>query len=317
MLIILEGPDGVGKSTLAQRLHSALRLRCPEDRVEIIKKGPPKGHPLDEYVRPLLAYRPDRGRHIICDRWHWGERIYPQVLGRKTQMDEEVWRYVEMFLESRGALVVAVGREVEDHRKSFIERGDDLIDVNQLTELGRLYTLTQTRSLLPSVAYRAVSHDDNEHHNDIIVQAWRRERRNPLAEFTTYVGPRQPKILLFGDVRNGEFAEGDGAAFGPYPATSGHYLLRALATTQWRPQNLGLANACDVDDPVTLWKALDCPQVVTLGANAHFRAKLCGIPHGAVPHPQYVRRFHHKDYEWYGELIKEARTGGDLRSCRP
>src|SRR5580765_4211415 len=147
MLIIIEGPDGVGKTTLAESL--AKELAESGDEVELLHRGPPKSHPLDEYVLPLLDYVPGLGRHVICDRWHWGEAVYPQVLDRTSLLDDPVFRYIEMFLRSRGALVVRPYASLELLTSRLLVRGDNLIGVDQLEEIRRGYLRVSSWSRLP------------------------------------------------------------------------------------------------------------------------------------------------------------------------
>src|ERR1044072_5037413 len=97
LLIILEGPLGVGKSDLAERVSAEILRRYPSDTVEIRRPGIPRLHPLDEYVVTLLDYRPHRNRHIICDGWHWAEVVYSTVFGRPSKLHTSVFQYIEMF----------------------------------------------------------------------------------------------------------------------------------------------------------------------------------------------------------------------------
>lgn len=97
MLIILEGPDGAGKSTLAQELAAHLG-RTTSDKVEVWHRGAPTHHPLEEYLLPLLSYRPGTGHHLILDRWHWGEAVYPKILNRPTQLGDAAWWSIEAYL---------------------------------------------------------------------------------------------------------------------------------------------------------------------------------------------------------------------------
>src|SRR5215212_9925147 len=107
MLIILEGPDCSGKTTLADQLQVEIE-RTTKEEVLRLSSGPPTGHPLDEYVVPLLGYRPATGTHIICDRLHWGETVYPMILKRPSGLDGAIFAYIEAFLMSRGAYVVSL-----------------------------------------------------------------------------------------------------------------------------------------------------------------------------------------------------------------
>src|SRR5690348_14510865 len=109
MLIILEGPDGAGKTTLANeiiRFFTGLSLHRHEP-IELLHKGPCISHPLDEYELPLINYRPG-AKHIVCDRWHLGEAIYPAILKRNTKWDVAIDRHIELFLRSRGACQIGL-----------------------------------------------------------------------------------------------------------------------------------------------------------------------------------------------------------------
>jgi hypothetical protein len=132
-------------------------------------------------------------------------------------------------------------------------------------------------------------------------------------------------VLIVGELRNCDGVDCDhsvhhhttGTAFMPYPATSGSYLLGALLTTPLLPRAT-LANACDVDDPVALHYALGNPDVIALGRAAHLRLADAGISHATVPHPQFVRRFHHRESERYGKLIESlVGTRENQLSWRP
>jgi thymidylate kinase len=135
LLIILEGPDGAGKSTLAREIADQL---CPHV-VKMLHAGPPTAHPIDEYVTPLLDYRPGAGSHIICDRWHLGEMVYPQILERPTQWNIGIERLVHRFLRSVGACVVLLQPTLSELRTRLDVRGDDLITSLQLEDITRAY----------------------------------------------------------------------------------------------------------------------------------------------------------------------------------
>ena len=49
MLIIVEGPDGAGKTTLVAALATALRASSDSASVDVLHRGPPVAHPLLEY----------------------------------------------------------------------------------------------------------------------------------------------------------------------------------------------------------------------------------------------------------------------------
>jgi thymidylate kinase len=309
-LIIIEGPDGVGKSTLVQRIVDVFGSN---NKINVLKAGPPRGHPLDEYVLPLLKYR--HGEFVICDRWHLGELVYPTVLDRPTKMSTTVLSYVEKFLASRGAIVVHVTDHADSLERVLAARGDDLVLPEQAKLMIDLFADAALDSTLPVIEVEARDTSDDTV-SAIISFAMRQVRPvAPLADFVTYVGRPRPRFLLMGDVRgvNGPAPYDLRPAFMPYPGSCGEYLLRAVESSFTpherveRMAEVGIANANDVDDVYKLWKALERPVVVGLGHKAQVTLcrRLPGYTSSGTnaPHPQYWKRFRHRDYEEYGTMI--------------
>lgn len=327
MLIILEGPDGAGKTSFAQQILDHLALRY-DGTVTMRRAGPPTHHPLDEYVTPLLDYEPGGSEHVICDRWHLGEWVYPRVKGRPTRMDRPVLNYVEAFLRTKGAVTVVLNPSAAVLQDRVYHRGDDYVRVGELPALHDAYS-AKALPELPTLAYllRHPQLLQQSFAEAVIHTAMQRAataaRFNP---FVTPVGPPwRPTALIFGEIRGCDGIECDhrqrhltaGTAFMPYSATSGHYLLHALEQTRLIHSSV-LANACDVDDPASVWAAYGQPAVVALGRVAHTRLRRDGVPHAAVPHPQFIRRFHHREAERYGKLIESlVGTEEDQLKWRP
>lgn len=314
MLIILEGPDGVGKTTLAQQLHDVIREQDPHSTITIIRKGPPSAHPLDEYLTPLQDYVPGGGMHFIFDRWHWGEYVYPRLTGRSTQLDDQVWWYLNQYVRRLGGLMVLCHSsyqrvsEVYHERRTThpFERADLFYDVV------KLFHEASDSACLPQVNYDWADPMTIGLENIVRTARVRASYVSDLAEFVTYVGRPKPEFLLLGDVRHGLDPRSAVAAFDhrpafvPYPATSGHWLLSALLHQSKLLDFAGFANACDVDDVLALWYELGEPKTVALGKNAYGKALLFGIPCGVVPHPQFGRRFYHHDQKSYAAALLAA-----------
>lgn len=314
MLIILEGPDGAGKTTLATSLRKLIEEQDPGCLTFQWHRGPPTEHPLDEYLRPLNRYRPGQGRHVVIDRWHWGESIYPKLRDRPSKLDFASNWAIEAYLQRLGALVVLVDQSAEEYRKTYIERGEvHLMDDLPQTQL--LFTQVATRSQLPFVTY-----DRRTTTLQWILDIARGIEGNyaPLNQLITYCGPRWPMMLLLGDVRhNVEPGDAD-PAFVPMPATSGSHLLKSLhwlSGTERR--TIGWANACDVDSVHDMWIELGKPRVAALGRKSHSRLTAQSVQHGSVPHPQFARRFHHGKRVEYGQAVYHAASLGEDLSKWP
>lgn len=325
MLIIVEGPDGVGKTTFVQGLQRYLKDRRYTERTQVMRRGVPTQHPLDEYVVPLTEYRPNMKHHIIADRWHVGEWVYPAILQRKTQSDRAVWYYVEMFLQSRGALIVYLDDKDEHIARRVRERGDDLVTPEMTSQISQVYRFMRDQHLARTIRIdveRAVS---DEQYRWVVTHAEHLacEAAN-VASFTTFVGHPNATTLLVGDIRHNVMIDRPETyhrrpAFMPYRATSGHFMLKHL-TPQMMRNSLALVNACDVDDIEQVITNVQPIQVVALGANAAAAVANYGFVtgFGAVPHPQYVRRFHHEHGDAYATVIEQAaRAQKDMRAWRP
>jgi hypothetical protein len=210
------------------------------------------------------------------------------------------WRFIELFLQSRGAVVIHVTATDDQLCDRVHQRGDDLVAVDPLAGIRSSFYGAMDDSLLACECVYAEDVDVAS----IIALAHRHELdARHLVDHVTYVGPPRPHRLLLGDVRGPMFRTDDPVdklrpAFMPVPGTSGAYLWDVLGTA---PRiafmgdapftgGIGVANACDVDHPARLIESLNVPPRVTaLGRNAQ-RA----VPAASrAPHPQYVRRFHH------------------------
>jgi thymidylate kinase len=312
VLIIIEGPDGCGKSTLVRQLIDVIQQEQPGEKVERWHKGPPREHTLDEYVTPLLEYRPQRGHHIICDRWHIGEWVYPSVLNRKTNADKATWYYIEMFLASRGALVIYPSYTQDMLIERVTRRGDDLIDVGQLAKIAAGYEFMSAKHITVTTKVNGKSPES--------LVALARHRENMAArlnELTTYVGPPKPEWVLVGDVRNRTYDGDLRPAFMPYRGTAGHYLLSALQPHQLR-DGLGIMNACDVDDVhEAQYFTFDDGVMVPLGIHAHDKLNGAEREFPGAPHPQYIRRFHNRYGNEYAATITRTRCGQENITWRP
>lgn len=322
MLIILDGPDCAGKSSFAARLADALRHAEPDAKVTLLHRGPPDGrHALDEYVTPLLDYRPERDEHVICDRWHLGEWVYPRVLDRPSTLDAAVFAYVELFLRSRGAFQVICTAPSQYLHDCGVARGDDRTELDRIDETSVQFAAAATRTALPTVHLDVTSGATDDQLDRVIGyandEAWHAE---PLSNLVTYVGAARPTRLLLGDRRGPATtpleSHGSWPAFVPRASTSGYYLLRTLTSEPLRVRThgtllatVGVANACDVDDPRQLWETLGQPLVTALGVNAQRALRRAHVPHSEAVHPQYQRRFLHHAHDAYLDQLLNLGRG--------
>lgn len=164
MLIIVEGADCTGKSTLISALKDAI-----DQPVTLLGKGPPTSrNAVVEYLWPLAGYAPGSGEHIICDRWHLGEMIYPEIFHRNSIMTSAQFDFIHGTLMHLGALVVYLEPPLSTVHARFNARGDKLIkNIDQLNESYFQFRTFTTRFQF-SYDPRAIRFSNVEFGDDVI-----------------------------------------------------------------------------------------------------------------------------------------------------
>jgi hypothetical protein len=132
MIIMLEGPDLAGKTTLAKQLQRKIK------NSEIVHRGPPTGTVLQEYMSPLLEMRAKGGAYIL-DRWHWGEEIYGPILRGKSMFSDYTFRHVEQVCDDFGVTRVLLIPHMSVLEERYKERGDALLSFTQVCEAAGQY----------------------------------------------------------------------------------------------------------------------------------------------------------------------------------
>lgn len=316
MFIVLEGADASGKSTLFEEIVRQLEKINPGASIDLFHKGKPeeltRRWALHEYAVAIESS--DWARRIaVADRWHWGEVTYAPIKRPETCKDEygllgvAGWRWVELFLESRGVAQFWIYQPLEVITERVNSRGDDFVDAHELAGILDRYEFgynkaygVELKVTVPSgmnyVKYAA----------DAIIQTATKKANaaEPLSKFPMYIGPRWPTSLLIGDKRNDPTETI--LPFMPINGNSGDYLLSSLPEASWRA--CGIINSDDFseDSLNDLLEVLGQPKIVALGRLAEKKIRQCGLNddrYVVLPHPQYVRRFHHQDRFEYGQAI--------------
>ena len=142
MLIVLEGPDGAGKTTLAEALMAGFYRKWQSGTFKVEHRGPLRLNvdPVDEYTLP--DYDPtDKTNLVVCDRWHLSEAVYGPIYRGASRVD---LGFHEKWLDDRGALKLYVTAPLGVLMTRVYERGDDYIEVRHLANIVGWFTRTLT-----------------------------------------------------------------------------------------------------------------------------------------------------------------------------
>jgi hypothetical protein len=316
MIIMLEGPDLAGKTTLAKKLKKFVKGST------VVHRGPPElPDPFGEYLTPLEEMYHSDGSFIL-DRWHWGERVYGPIVRKKDMFSNPSFEYLEMACERYGVYRVLRLPSVATLRQRWDEHGDDFIDASQHVDVIDAYTSMKRGSGGVTVDRMLEMDDVNKTvAARVVSEAFFRERcSRHLDCWTSYIGPYTPKVLFVGEApaitRRGNHT----TAFTPYRGSSGEYLMYALSAVNFKRTvgTFGFCNALTEGEGKldTLIDQLDEPRVVALGAVAHDALDDINRVHGRTPHPQFARRFHNREFVSYGSALVRAAQGEDMRTWR-
>jgi thymidylate kinase len=103
-LILVEGPDGAGKTTLVDFLVSKMG-DVYQDRC-----GIPEGPPLREYLDKAMDGWYARKEVVIFDRFHLGEQVYGPIMRGKDNLGRIKCDVLEYFLTEMFSPVVILAR---------------------------------------------------------------------------------------------------------------------------------------------------------------------------------------------------------------
>lgn len=293
MIVILEGPDGAGKTTLAHEL-------CERYQLEYRHDGPPTAtspHPLELYGAILQA---DRGQRVVWDRFAMGERVYGPILRDGDRFGDDGWRILNRLFSAAGATQVLCLPSYDMCHAAWSSGRDELF--TDETIFKRTYD-------------RYVQLYDPK-------TMFRYDHQNPVARIDLYgllelademraelplhvIGSPVARYLFVGDRGSNPEALSPDLAFFSTNGCS-RYLTRALDIAGFKETEVAFMNCYNH----ALQNFMNVPtgmKVIALGNIARQICHIQGVEHGFAPHPQYWRRFHYNDVESYAELLKRHR----------
>lgn len=301
LIVILEGPDGGGKTTLAQTI--ARHYQC-----EVHHEGPPPlaVHPLEHYGSLLQRYR---GQRVVLDRFALGERVYGPIVRKKDRLGEDGWRVMSRLIRAARAVQVLCLPPLEMCHEAWASGREELVrDEEKFNTTYETYCrLAHTQDVIYD---RTRQHEYDEHLFSVLNQAqFIKDRQLPMS----MIGTRTATLVLVGDRVNAHGGRLDLPFFST--TASSQFLNLALAAAGVPEDSLALINAHTADgapNPDLQFLRhgfMYRPRVVTLGRAAYRTTRAAGIAVDcAAEHPQYWSRFKHAQLATYGSILRHGRT---------
>ncbi len=291
-IIVVEGGDGTGKSTLAHALEKDLgygfvHMSIPD----------PIDQPYRYWLKRALlevrrATRAGKGG-IIIDRLHWSEDVYGALRGGSKLTAHERW-LLEGWLLAHDARVIRCTLSRDEAWANALK--NPTAKHHDKETFDRVYDGYERpwTSLVKRWTYN-YGFDDYENVMGALTLTGR-----GLPATHQGIGTSSPGIVFVGEQHNGCETKtcADPMVF---QGQSGVYLRQALALAGLDLNNIHLVNAFHGG------KRLDIPfkeaRIVTLGGAAD---RAISTEHGTVPHPQWFRRFCYNEIDEYARMLREA-----------
>lgn len=298
MIVILEGVDKAGKSTLAARLRK--KLGWP-----VTHFSRPGSDPATEYAE-FLSCAILAKQDVICDRFFVGELVYGPLLRGKHSMTALQIVTIERMCRKLGAILVHVNPDYSVIKKRLHELGDTMVTPLQNKRAYEMFKeVCPPRRLGTYVRwYQDTSADQMAEQITNMIQERYQEYQDAVRDCTgigTVVGS---KFVFVGEAVNVR-TSWMGLPFDNGPCSE--YLLKAMLLSDVNESKVYMTNANTITHKeIAFLTSTGETRFISLGNKAFQQLNKMGITSWKIPHPQFWKRFHFTDVEKYAAVISEA-----------
>jgi cytidylate kinase len=143
LLILIEGADNTGKTTLASTLAHAASL-------DYVHQGPPYNthtvlHHL-KFVGRLL----EAGTGIVMDRGHWSDLAYGPKYHPENWLGEDGFRLVDDAYRQLGGVAIHAEIPLDDIRRLHADLEEDYLEMDDIERLVSVMRVACFKSEMPT-----------------------------------------------------------------------------------------------------------------------------------------------------------------------
>lgn len=297
-IIVLEGPDGGGKTTLANYLEKQfgyiyLHTGVPENEDLLL-----------EYAIKIQRAR-EMSVSVVLDRLHVGESVYGPIIRKRDRLGHTGQVIIQRFVRASGAVLVFCRPPYEIALANWRKRhskGEEYVDLEHryehIYDRYKHYETFETFKGSLTYDYSSCSLRDI---SETILQKTMVASRLPHE----VIGSPSASVLFVGERANQTDLDSPWVDL----SNSSHFFNTCLWEAGFKESEMMFVNALQLDHTPnnlhTLIPKLRVQHVVAVGGVAS-RA-LGKIPHLKIHHPAYWKRFHSKKKDTYVERLKEIR----------
>ena len=328
-MIVFEGTDGVGKTTLAQACAKLMLHRGTLTNYKAYSVLPAWWDYFHHYLHDI---RPG----TILDRFTASEAVYGPLFRQKindnfTPLNRAV---VARELQRVGTITVFVDAPDEIIKERISARGDKLFTIPQIIAAGQSFRdLMGTATAIPQPNKWDFTHTFKVRAPDPVLESDKftalvrwiveasegMEKRQELFNTHTKIDASgtlyQPEVIIVGETQNDELG-GPNRAF--CAGRSSHYLHRLLLAAGLNPFRCLFVNALQRDGsdlPHHVMRLIREDTkgypIVAMGKDAEKYCKRVDLVVNTFHHPSYLTRFRSGDFDKVAEEFSEVVKNGN------
>lgn len=154
MIIIIEGENKCGKSTLAREIMSNFKFNY-------LKFSQPKKDPFIEYME-ALEYIEKLDGDWIFDRFYLGEMVYGPLYREKAGLTLKQQRAIEKRLHEMNTVIFYCVNDIEKIEKMFIEDGEEFAEKEKIKKTLELFgeQIESIKDIIPVYTHKMKTEND-------------------------------------------------------------------------------------------------------------------------------------------------------------
>lgn len=297
MLLVIEGGDKTGKTTLAKALAKTYNL-------EYHHFGPPGPDPMKEYID---FFRGLKGPGV-CDRYFIGNLVYGPLLRNVTTPWLEVLtlcrllrKHAVFHMLASPNLKVVQDRFKASAHKEYVTWAQNIDAIEMFSQIFTKLPLGWNNK---KIIFNETHDDLLDVISDMAGIVERQKVRQQTVKYFTGIGTTgSPALVLVGESINPKATR-----FGlPFDAgMSAEFLQMCLNEAEINEEDLYLMNQDVMTTEEVVYHKQLGSYFIALGTKAHERLKVLGAPHSKIAHPQFFRRFRSRQWKQYCSSLAQA-----------